>query len=48
VESAGLGRFVLLGMSQGRPVAVSYVVRHPDRVTRLILFGTWAATCASR
>jgi pimeloyl-ACP methyl ester carboxylesterase/DNA-binding CsgD family transcriptional regulator len=42
-ESVGLGRFVLLGMSQGGPVAISYAVRHPDRVTRLVLFGTWAA-----
>lgn len=43
VESVGLGRFALLGMSQGGPVAISYAVRHPDRVTRLVLFGTWAA-----
>ncbi len=43
VDSAGLGHFALLGMSQGGPVAVSYAVLHPDRVSRLVLFGTWAA-----
>jgi pimeloyl-ACP methyl ester carboxylesterase len=42
VESAGLGRFALLGMSQGGPVSIQYAVRHPDRLTRLILFGAWA------
>lgn len=43
VESANLGRFALLGMSQGGPVAIRYAVGHPDRLTRLILFGAWAA-----
>ncbi len=43
VESAGLDRFALLGMSQGGPVAIEYAIRHPARVTRLMLFGAWAA-----
>jgi pimeloyl-ACP methyl ester carboxylesterase/DNA-binding CsgD family transcriptional regulator len=43
VESANLGRFALVGMSQGGPVSIRYAVRHPDRLTRLILFGTAAA-----
>jgi pimeloyl-ACP methyl ester carboxylesterase/DNA-binding CsgD family transcriptional regulator len=43
IESAGLDRFALLGMSQGGPVAVSYAVGHPERLTRLILFGAYAA-----
>ena len=43
VASAGLGRFALLGMSQGGAVSIQYAVRHPDRLTRLILFGAWAA-----
>src|SRR5258706_7141371 len=42
VESAGLGRFALVGMSQGGPVAITYAVRHPERLTRLVLFGAWA------
>jgi pimeloyl-ACP methyl ester carboxylesterase/DNA-binding CsgD family transcriptional regulator len=42
VESAKLDRFGLLGMSQGGPVAITYAVRHPHRVSRMILFGAWA------
>ncbi len=46
VDSAGLDRFALLGMAQGGPVAISYAAQRPDRLTRLILFGTYA--CISR
>ena len=38
-ETAAPGRFALLGMSQGVPVAVSYAARHPERVSHLILYG---------
>jgi pimeloyl-ACP methyl ester carboxylesterase/DNA-binding CsgD family transcriptional regulator len=41
-DAAGLDRFALLGMSQGGPVAISYAVRHPARLTRLVLYGTRA------
>jgi len=41
VDAAGLDRFVLLGISQGGPVAITYAARHPDRVRGLILFGTF-------
>jgi pimeloyl-ACP methyl ester carboxylesterase/DNA-binding CsgD family transcriptional regulator len=41
VEAAGLDRFALLGMSQGGPVAVAYAHRHPERVTRLALLGSY-------
>src|SRR6478736_8127438 len=44
VESAGLDRFALLGMSQGGPVAVAYALRNPERVSRLVLLGTYVAT----
>ncbi|NEA53383.1 alpha/beta fold hydrolase [Streptomyces sp. SID13666] len=43
VEAAGLDRFALVGMSQGGPVAITYTAGRPDRVTRLILSGTWAS-----
>jgi pimeloyl-ACP methyl ester carboxylesterase/DNA-binding CsgD family transcriptional regulator len=42
VDSAGLDRFALLGMSQGGPVAITYAARHPERLTRLILLGAFA------
>lgn len=41
VDDLGLDRFPLLGLSQGGPVAVEYAVRHPERVSRLILIGAF-------
>ena len=41
VDAADLDRFVLLGISQGGPVAIAYAAQHPDRVRGLILFGTF-------
>jgi pimeloyl-ACP methyl ester carboxylesterase/DNA-binding winged helix-turn-helix (wHTH) protein len=42
VDSAGLDRFPLIGVSQGGAVAIAYAVRHPERVTRLLLVGAYA------
>jgi pimeloyl-ACP methyl ester carboxylesterase len=42
VDAAGLDRFALLGISQGGPVAIAYAVRHPERVSRLVLLGAFA------
>jgi pimeloyl-ACP methyl ester carboxylesterase/DNA-binding CsgD family transcriptional regulator len=42
VDAAELERFTLLGMSQGGPVAIRYAARHPERVTHLVLYGTYA------
>ena len=42
VESAGVNRFPLLGISQGCAVAIAYAARHPERVTHLILYGGFA------
>jgi pimeloyl-ACP methyl ester carboxylesterase len=41
VDAAGLDRFPLLGISQGGAVAVHYAARHPERVTKLVLYGTY-------
>jgi pimeloyl-ACP methyl ester carboxylesterase/DNA-binding winged helix-turn-helix (wHTH) protein len=41
VDAAGLDRFPLLGISQGGPVAVAYAVRHPERVSHLVLLGAF-------
>ena len=35
-------RFGLLGLSQGCATAVAYAVRHPERVSRLVLYGGYA------
>jgi pimeloyl-ACP methyl ester carboxylesterase len=39
VDAAGIDRFALLGISQGCAVSVAYAVRHPERVTHLVLYG---------
>ena len=44
VDAVGLERFALLGMAQGGPVAVAYAHRHPERVSRLILHGSYTAS----
>jgi pimeloyl-ACP methyl ester carboxylesterase/DNA-binding CsgD family transcriptional regulator len=41
-DAAGLKRFALLGMSQGAAIAIEYAVRHPERVTKLVLYGGYA------
>ena len=42
VDAAGLDQFPLLGISQGGPVAIAYAARHPERVTHLVLLGSFA------
>jgi pimeloyl-ACP methyl ester carboxylesterase len=39
VGAIGVDCFALLGMSQGCSIAIAYAVRHPDRVSHLILYG---------
>jgi len=41
VDAVGLERVALFGMSQGGPTAIAYLVRHPERVTHLILYGAF-------
>jgi class 3 adenylate cyclase/pimeloyl-ACP methyl ester carboxylesterase len=48
VDAAGLERFALLGISQGCAVSVAYAVRHPERVTHLILCGGYAVGWSKR
>jgi class 3 adenylate cyclase/pimeloyl-ACP methyl ester carboxylesterase len=40
--AANVTRFALLGISQGCAVAIAYAVRHPERVSHLILYGGFA------
>lgn len=42
VDALGLERFPLIGMSQGGAVAIAYALRHPHRVTHLVLLGSYA------
>ena len=42
VDAVGVERVPLLGISQGGTVAVAYAVRHPERVSHLILYGAFA------
>ncbi|TMR62081.1 alpha/beta fold hydrolase, partial [Streptococcus pseudopneumoniae] len=36
------GRFALLGISQGCATSIAYAVRHPERLTHLVLYGGFA------
>ena len=42
VDAVGLRQFPLFAMSQGGTVAVTYAVRHPEKVSHLILYGAYA------
>jgi pimeloyl-ACP methyl ester carboxylesterase len=48
VDTLGLERFPLLGISQGCPVSIAYAVRHPERVTQLVLYGGFAEGLITR
>jgi len=41
VDANNLDRFVLFGMSQGAAIAVDYAARHPERVSHLVLLGSF-------
>jgi serine/threonine protein kinase/TolB-like protein/Tfp pilus assembly protein PilF/alpha-beta hydrolase superfamily lysophospholipase len=48
VDAVGLDRFPILGISQGGPVAIAYAARHPEKVSHLILYGSYARGWARR
>ena len=48
VDALGLERFPLFGISQGCAVAIAYAVRHPERVTKLVLYGGYAEGVVKR
>ncbi len=43
VDRLGLERFALMGLHRSGPVAIAYEARHPDRVSHLLLWCTWAS-----
>lgn len=42
VDATDLERFPLLGISQGCAVSIAYALRHPERVSHLVLYGGYA------
>jgi class 3 adenylate cyclase/pimeloyl-ACP methyl ester carboxylesterase len=42
VDAAGLTRFPILALSQGCAVAIAFALRHPERVSHLVLYGGFA------
>ncbi|HMB74844.1 MAG TPA: alpha/beta hydrolase, partial [Kiloniellaceae bacterium] len=48
VDAAGLDRFPLLGISQGTAISIAYTIRHPERVTGLVLYGGYARGAMKR
>ena len=41
VDTVGIQRFPLIGLCQGGAVAVAFAARHPERVSRLILYDSY-------
>jgi class 3 adenylate cyclase len=44
VDRLGLERFVLLSGIHAGPAGIAYAARHPERVTHLVLWHSWAMT----
>jgi pimeloyl-ACP methyl ester carboxylesterase len=42
VDELALERFILVGISQGGPISIAYQVRHPERVSHLVIYGSYA------
>jgi class 3 adenylate cyclase len=42
MDAAGVGRAVLMGVSEGGPLSILFAAQNPDRVQSLILYGTFS------
>ena len=42
LDAAGVERPALVGVSEGGPAAIVFAAAHPDRVSKLVLYGTYA------
>jgi len=42
VEEVDVDRFAILGISQGAAVAVQYAATHPEKVTKLVIYGGYS------
>ena len=47
MEATGSKRAALFGLSEGGPTSLLYAAHHPDRVSHLMLFGTYASVSAA-
>jgi class 3 adenylate cyclase/pimeloyl-ACP methyl ester carboxylesterase len=41
IDAAGLEKVALMGISAGGPSAIMYALQHPERVSHLVLYGTF-------
>ena len=48
VDTVGIERFPLFGVSQGCAISIAYATRHPERLSHLILYGGFALGGAKR
>ena len=48
VDTIGIERFALFGVSQGCAISIAYAARHPERLSHLILYGGFALGGAKR
>jgi class 3 adenylate cyclase/pimeloyl-ACP methyl ester carboxylesterase len=48
VATLAVKRFPLLGISQGCAISIAYAVRHPERVSHLVLYGGFALGAGKR
>ncbi len=44
IEASGIERFALLGMSEGGSTAIRYAAKHPERVSHLVIWGSFLVT----
>lgn len=42
MDAAGCGRAAILGVSEGGPMSALFAASYPERVSSLVLYGTWA------
>lgn len=41
IDDLGLAQCAVIGISEGGPTAIAYMARHPERVSRLVLYGSF-------
>jgi class 3 adenylate cyclase len=47
MDAAGFDRPALVGVSEGGPAAIVFAAAHPDRLSKLVLYGTYARFLAA-